>query len=197
VSSRVLVALRVNAPRAKAFEVFVRDIGAWWQHNGLFRTARTPGTLAFEGLPEPAPDRRSPLQRAIPSTEEQSPSGEGSHSAWGPDGPVSHSPPDTGVLVETATDGERFEIGRVSVWAPPERLVFSWRQSGFPPDLTTEVEVRFDAISDDVTRVSVEHRGFHQVPDDSAARHGFPDAALQMRLAEWWHALLEGYGRLL
>jgi hypothetical protein len=39
----------------------------------------------------------------------------------------------------------------------------------------------------------VEHRGFHAVPADSAARHGFPDAALQMRLAEWWQRLL---GRL-
>ena len=40
------------------------------------------------------------------------------------------------------------------------------------------------------TRVSIEHRGFTRVPAESAARHGFPDQALQMRLAEWWRAQL-------
>ncbi|MDZ7670114.1 MAG: SRPBCC domain-containing protein [Gammaproteobacteria bacterium] len=94
------------------------------------------------------------------------------------------------VLVERSEQGEPYEIGRVLVWEPPARLVFSWRQADFPPELTTEVEVGFEAVDDAVTRVSVEHRGFHRVPGDSAARHGFPDAALQMRLAEWWQALM-------
>ena len=35
-------------------------------------------------------------------------------------------------LVEIGTDGERFEIGPVTVWDPPHRLVFGWRQAGFP-----------------------------------------------------------------
>ena len=55
--------------------------------------------------------------------------------------------------------------------------------------MTTEVEVRFECVGDE-TRVSVEHRGFHQAPADSAARHGFPDAVLLARLAEWWRELL-------
>ena len=75
-----------------------------------------------------------------------------------------------------------FEIGKVLAWEPPGRLVFSWRQASFPPDLHTEVEVRFEAVGEE-TRVSVEHRGFHQVPAESAARHGFPDQALLARLA--------------
>lgn len=99
-----------------------------------------------------------------------------------------------GRLTETLANGKVFEIGRILAWAPPERLVFSWRQASFPPDLHTEVEVRFEAIGDE-TRVSVEHRGFTRVPEASAARHGFPDAVLQMRLAEWWRAQLEGLGR--
>jgi uncharacterized protein YndB with AHSA1/START domain len=93
-------------------------------------------------------------------------------------------------LMERPEHGEPFEIGRVLTWEPPERLVFSWHQADFPAELKTEVEVRFVAVADDVTRVSVEHRGFHRVPADSAARHGFPDAALQLRLAEWWQKLL-------
>ena len=71
----------------------------------------------------------------------------------------------------------------------PERLVFSWRQANFPLDLHTEVEVRFEAAGDE-TRVSVEHRGFHLVPTDSAARHGFPDRLLLTRLGEWWQEQL-------
>lgn len=94
-----------------------------------------------------------------------------------------------GRLTETLDGGKVFEIGRIRVWEPPRRLVFSWRQASFPPDLVTEVEVAFEAVGEE-TRVSVEHRGFTQVPADSVARHGFPDQALQMRLAEWWQAQL-------
>lgn len=69
--------------------------------------------------------------------------------------------------------------------------MFSWRQANFPPDLHTEVEVRFDPIGEE-TRVSIEHRGFTRVPAQSAARHGFPDPVLQMRLADWWRSQLAG-----
>lgn len=98
-----------------------------------------------------------------------------------------------GRLTETLASGKVFEIGRISVWEPPRRLVFSWRQVSFPPELSTEVEVVFEALGEE-TRVSVEHRGFDRVPADSAARHGFPDQALLMRLAEWWQVLLRAYG---
>jgi uncharacterized protein YndB with AHSA1/START domain len=151
VSSRVFVALRVEIPRQRAFDVFVQQIGQWWQPNGLFRTGpRQPGTLAFEGGAR-------------------------------------------GSLVETNAQGESWELGRVLHWEPPARLVFSWRQPDYPEDMSTEFEERFESVDPDVTRVSVEHRGFDAVPADSAARHGFPDSALQMRLAEWWQRLL---GRL-
>jgi len=94
-----------------------------------------------------------------------------------------------GRLTETLANGKVFEIGKVLAWEPPSRLVFSWRQASFPPDLQTEVEVRFEAVGEE-TRVSVEHRGFDQMPADSAARHGFPDHALLARLAEWWQVQL-------
>jgi len=98
-----------------------------------------------------------------------------------------------GRLTETLANGKVYEIGQVLAWEPPERLVFSWRQANFPPDLHTEVEVRFEAVAEE-TRVSVEHRGFHQVPAESAARHGFPDQALLARLAEYWQAQLRAVG---
>jgi uncharacterized protein YndB with AHSA1/START domain len=92
-------------------------------------------------------------------------------------------------LVEIGTDGERFEIGSVTVWDPPRRLVFGWRQAGFPADRSTEVSVRFDAVGNG-TRVTVEHFGWDAIPQDHAARHGFPLSSFQQRLAEWWQALL-------
>lgn len=104
-------------------------------------------------------------------------------------GRLSFEPGEGGRLIETLASGKVFEIGRVLAWEPPRRLVFLWRQASFPPDLATEVEVSFEPVGDE-TRVSVEHRGFDRVPADSAARHGFPDAALLARLADWWRVLL-------
>ena len=108
-------------------------------------------------------------------------------------GVLAFEPGEGGRLTETLANGKVFEIGRVTAWEPPARLVFSWRQATFPPDLHTEVEVRFEPVGEE-TRVSVEHRGFDRVPAGSAARHGFPDQALLMRLAEWWRKLLTSYG---
>jgi uncharacterized protein YndB with AHSA1/START domain len=104
-------------------------------------------------------------------------------------GLLAFEPGEGGRLIETLASGKVFEIGRIRAWEPPERLVFSYRQANFPPDLHTEVEVRFEAVGEE-TRVSVEHRGFDLVPAGSVARHGFPDEALLMRLADWWRAHL-------
>jgi uncharacterized protein YndB with AHSA1/START domain len=54
-ASRVLVALRVPVPAARAFAAFTEQITEWWQPNGLFQfTDGHTGTLAFE----PGPDGR-------------------------------------------------------------------------------------------------------------------------------------------
>ena len=108
-------------------------------------------------------------------------------------GVLAFEPGEGGRLTETLANGKVFEIGRITAWEPPTRLVFSWRQANFPPDLHTEVEVRFEPVGEE-TRVSVEQRGDDRVPAGSAARHGFPDQALLMRLAEWWRKLLTSYG---
>lgn len=107
-------------------------------------------------------------------------------------GRLSFEPGQGGRLIETREGGKVFEIGKIGVWQPPSRLVFSWRQANFPPDLHTEVEVGFEAVGDE-TRVSIEHRGFEQVPA-GAARHGFPDQVLLMRLAEFWRAQIAAVG---
>jgi uncharacterized protein YndB with AHSA1/START domain len=106
-----------------------------------------------------------------------------------PPGRLAFEPGEGGRLTETLANGKVFEIGRILVWEPPRRFIFSWRQANFPPDLKTEVEVCFEAVGEE-TRVSVEHRGFDKVPA-GAARHGFPDQALLARLGEWWQVLLQ------
>lgn len=110
-------------------------------------------------------------------------------------GRLSFEPGEGGRLIETREGGKVFEIGQIRVWAPPYRLVFSWRQASFPLDLHTEVEVGFEAVGEE-TRVSVEHRGFDQVPP-GAARHGFPDEVLLLRLAEFWRAQIGAVGETL
>ena len=97
-----------------------------------------------------------------------------------------------GRLIETRAGDKVFEIGRILAWEPPRRLVFSWRQANFPPALHTEVEVGFEPVGDE-TRVSVEHRGFDRVPE-GAARHGFRDQVLLMRLADFWRAQIDAMG---
>ena len=47
-NSRILVAVRVRGSPVRAFEVFVREIGAWWRPSALFAfTDGRPGRLGF------------------------------------------------------------------------------------------------------------------------------------------------------
>lgn len=102
-----------------------------------------------------------------------------------------------GRLTETLANGKVFEIGRITLWDPPRRFAFSWRQAAFPPDLKTEVEVTFEPVGEE-TRVSVDHRGFDRVPADNAARHTLPDAVLLKQLGGYWRVQLEALrGKLL
>lgn len=52
-TSSVLVSIRVKGPPAKAFDLFVNDIGLWWASDPLFEiTPRGDGRLSFEPGPE-------------------------------------------------------------------------------------------------------------------------------------------------
>ena len=111
-------------------------------------------------------------------------------------GTLAFEPGEGGRLVERYDDGDAFEIGRIVTWAPPERLEFTWRQASFDDDHETEVHVRFDAVGDE-TRVTVEHWGWDRIPQQHAARHGFPLGPFQQREAEWWQRMLRDLaGRL-
>jgi uncharacterized protein YndB with AHSA1/START domain len=106
------------------------------------------------------------------------------------DGRVAIEPGLDGRVTETHDDGTVFEIGRIRAWDPPTRLVFSWRAATFAADQETEVHVRFEEVADG-TRVVVEHFGWDGIPQDHAARHGFPLFVFQQRVADHWRAQLD------
>lgn len=98
-----------------------------------------------------------------------------------------------GRLTETLTKGGKarvFEIGRVTTWEPPRRLVISWRALNFrDSDPDTEVEVTFERAighSGEVTLVTLEHRGWSRVRDDHPVRHGQSPQAFITSHARWW-----------
>ncbi len=104
-------------------------------------------------------------------------------------GTLTFEPGPTGRLTETYTDGEVFEIGRITVWDPPRGLALTWREASFDDDQETELRVHFD-VAGERTRVTVEHYGWDTIPQEHAARHGFPLATFQLRFAQWWQQML-------
>lgn len=76
--------------------------------------------------------------------------------------------------------------GEITVWEPPDRLVFSWHPGGDPAE-ATEVEVTFNAEGDG-TLVQLEHRGWERLGDRAhEVRAGYADG---------WQSVLEQYGRV-
>lgn len=105
------------------------------------------------------------------------------------------------IAIEPGVNGRCFERGpfnfecdwgRVLVWEPPRRLVFTWqispgREPVPDPSKASEVEVRFEAESASSTQVIFEHRRF--------ARHG--DGAADYRAMldspQGWPYILDCY----
>jgi uncharacterized protein YndB with AHSA1/START domain/uncharacterized protein YciI len=89
-----------------------------------------------------------------------------------------------GRLVETGPDGEEVVWGTVLDWEPPRMLRLTWHP-GRGADRASEVEVSFAPVSDALTVVTVEHRGWQRYPDPRAARDEYRNG---------WPAVLDAYG---
>jgi hypothetical protein len=63
-----------------------------------------------------------------------------------------------GRVFERARDGREYDWGTVLVWAPPERVRFTWRV-GKAANSRQEVEVHFAPVEKG-TRVTLTHSGF-------------------------------------
>jgi uncharacterized protein YndB with AHSA1/START domain len=87
--------------------------------------------------------------------------------------------------IEGGDDEHLMVVGHVRVWEPPSRVIFTWRNSTFKSDQSTEVEVTFSPAPRG-TLVTVTHRGWSSLPPDHPARHGLPTAAFVRSIGVWW-----------
>jgi len=95
-----------------------------------------------------------------------------------------------GLLYEIGPHGFRNDWGRVLVWDPPRRLVFTWQIGAdrLPvpdPARASEVEALFQPDHSGRTRVEVEHRHFD--------RHGRAAEGYRRALTTGWSELLARY----
>ena len=77
-----------------------------------------------------------------------------------------------GRLFEVSADGTERFWGRIGIWEPGKRLVFSW---GFdkPQEHRTEVEVKFTDLGDGGTRIDLTHRNWENDPKGAELREGY------------------------
>ena len=84
---------------------------------------------------------------------------------------------ENGRLVEHGPDGAEAVWGTILDWQPPTLLRMTWHPGGGPAK-ASEVEVRFAEVTEALTLVTVEHRGWERFADPAAARteydHGWP-----------------------
>jgi uncharacterized protein YndB with AHSA1/START domain len=79
--------------------------------------------------------------------------------------------------------GAEKPLGFITVWDPPARLAFTWRQGNWTPGEVTEVMVTF-AAEDGGTRVTLRHRGFARIVSEVGCEVGY---------AAGWRELLGWY----
>lgn len=82
-----------------------------------------------------------------------------------------------------------FVLGRVEVWEPPSRLVFSMGGRDFGDEEWPIVEIVFEPVSEG-TRVSLEHRGFAVLAATHPVRHGLDGQAFLDVMGVFWADLL-------
>jgi uncharacterized protein YndB with AHSA1/START domain len=104
-----------------------------------------------------------------------------------------------GNIVDRAVDGRECRWARILAYEPPVRVVFSWDISPqwsivTDPDLTSEVEVRFNAETPQRTRVELVHRHLDRhEPDWEAVAHGVEaDGGWPLYLARYAALVAEG-----
>jgi hypothetical protein len=89
-------------------------------------------------------------------------------------------------------DGSTCQTGYVIHWDPPAMLVLAWQINAdwqYDPKLVTEVEVRFVAEDEGVTRVDLEHRLLERMGNQASAMRGRIDSP------GGWGAILESFNK--
>lgn len=114
----------------------------------------------------------------------------GHHIGGAPFADVVLEPHAGGAWYEVDADGARCAWGQVLAWEPPGRLLLNWQisaQWAHDPDLLTELEVTFTALSATSTLVELEHRLLENLGEDAPAiRAQFDDPG-------GWQGLLDRF----
>jgi len=70
-----------------------------------------------------------------------------------------------GRIFERSSSGEVHVWGEVIIWEPPTRLAYTWHLKRSVAE-ATEVDIRFQAASEQTTRVEIEHRGWERLGNE-------------------------------
>jgi uncharacterized protein YndB with AHSA1/START domain len=95
---------------------------------------------------------------------------------------------------ERADDGEECEWGKVLVWEPPKRIVFSWNLQSdwrYSPDMARASEVSFEFVSEGSESTRVEFAHSH------IERHGEGWEKIHKGVDAGWIEVLAPYESLL
>ena len=100
-------------------------------------------------------------------------------------------PHEGGRWYERGVDDSECDWGRVLVWEPPHRVVFTWQINGRwqfdpDPDHASEIDARFSAAGPAQTLVEVEHRLFERLV-------GGQDIRAAIEGGGGWALLLDGF----
>lgn len=108
---------------------------------------------------------------------------------------IAIEPGEGGRCFERGPRGFECDWGRVLVWEPPSRLTFSWQIAAdrVPqpnPERASEVDVRFEEVTKESTRVSLVHRAWERHGNDA---RGYRNALGSER---GWSFILDQYRRV-
>jgi uncharacterized protein YndB with AHSA1/START domain len=97
---------------------------------------------------------------------------------------------------ERGVDGSEAVWGYVVTWDPPSRLVLTWQISAewrFDSNLRTEIEVRFEPLAGDTTRVTLEHRHLDRFGAVAAEMRAIFDSGGVPGAPQGWSGILKQY----
>ena len=99
---------------------------------------------------------------------------------------IRFEPGKDGRLYETFADGSEYEIGRITLWEPPQRLIYTWRAPNWEAE--TVVDIRFEQVEGG-TRVAVRHTGWEAAGAEAGAA-GYGEGLVEIleRFAGWLQA---------
>ena len=96
-----------------------------------------------------------------------------------------------GRIFERTPGGIEHDWGEVTIWEPPARFGYLWHLRRDRAD-ATEVEIRFIAAGEAITRVEIEHRGWEALGAEAGAAWRDRNHGGWATLLPWYVTAAEG-----